>query len=360
MPLTKKMMKKTLPHLPRTTASTHAPQRFAARASTRGFTLLEVLVTLTLMMIMLGIIFIPLNSAFNIFQVGQSRNDLQLASRQTFSQLEKDIHDAVYIFPNSTMPGITDKAPFNGAPPYISGTCAGGTRVSNTSRLDLLLPLRRNEVNPTPTPLPDGSRVSSGSVVSPVRPAYYVVTYYVRRTDTTKNFDPFTNPLQLFRAKMPYKNSDGSNFEVSMNKKNIEVSGSRYDTANADCDDVSRWLRQDTSTNEPLDLEYIDPTKPNGKTRDASSLSPTIVGSHDLVSPRDLGFLPGKEDGSDLRPVNTNFICEDTNADGKIDRVTASLTLVQYDLSSVGGSSNGTPTYQQYTQTETVNAANVR
>jgi prepilin-type N-terminal cleavage/methylation domain-containing protein len=353
MPRIEKTMNITFHNLSHRAARHRVSRRHLPRASTRGFTLLEVMITLALMMIMLAIVFVPLNSAFNIFGIGRSRNGLQVATRQTLVQLESDLQKAVYVFPNSTMPGITDKAPYNGAPPYISGSTCGGTRVSNTSRIDMLLPLRDNEIYPIPTPQ------AKGSVVNPVRPAYYLVTYYARRANPDSNvpFDPITNPIQLFRAKMPYKNSDGTYFLVS-GKKNIEMSGARYSACD---DDTSRWLMQDdagANKNEPLNLEYDAANNPRGKTRDADG-TPVIAGSHDLVSPRDLALLPAQEDGTDLRPRGTNFVCEDANGDGKIDRVTVSLTLAQYDLSSVG-SSNGKPTYQQHSQTETINLTNVR
>lgn len=346
------MMKNVLLNPPENAASTRGARvgarRSSSRASTRrrGFTLLEVLVTLALMAIMLAIVFVPLNSAFNIFQIGNSRNDLQLATRQTTSQLESDLRKAVYVFPNSVLLGVTDKAPFNGAPYFATNACTGA-RVSNTGRLDMLMPLHDDEIFPVPMPAPNGS------VVSPLRPAYYVVTYYARLDKPSNPYDALSNPLYLFRAKMPYKNSDGTPFT------NIDVSSGRYGTgtcSSSTSNSNSLWLTQDTDRRvnlEPFSAN-VDAAKPN------VPAMPAITGSHTLASPRDLSLPPMNEDGSDLRPRSTSFICEDTNGDGKIDRVTINLTLVKYDTASVGGSASGKPTYQQNAATDVVNLVNVR
>lgn len=342
-------MKNVFDNPPKNVASTRdarfGARRSSARASTRsrGFTLLEVLVTLALMAIMLAIVFVPLNSAFNIFQIGNSRNDLQLATRQTTSQLESDLRKAVYVFPNSVLPGVTDKAPYNGEPPYFATTACTGARVSNTSRIDMLLPLHDDEIFPTPTP------AANGSVVSPLRPAYYVVTYYARLDNPSNPYDALSNPLYLFRAKMPYKNSDGTPFT------NIDVSSGRYDTSTCSASTTnsnSLWLTQDAQRR--LNLQDFSANV------DASATTPEITGSHTLASPRDLNLPPMNEDGNDLRPRGTSFISEDTNGDGKIDRVTINLTLVKYDTASVGGSAEGKPTYQQNAVTDVVNLVNVR
>ena len=336
-------MKNAFDNPPKNVASTRDARfgawRSSARASTRGFTLLEVLVTLALMAIMLAIVFVPLNSAFNIFQIGNSRNDLQLATRQTLSQLDSDLRKAVYVFPNSTLPGVTDKAPFNGAPYFKGAACDDTNRVSNVGRIDMLLPLHDDEIFPVPSPAPNGS------VVSPLRPAYYLVTYYVRLAEPTKAYDALSNPLYLFRAKMPYRNSD-----PAQNFTNINVGSTRY---GASCNAAtSGWLTQDANRMPNLETYTLD----------ATGSTPEIAGSHTLASPRDLSLPPMSDDTAnlDLRPRGTSFICEDTNGDGKIDRVTVNLTLVQYDTASVGGSSSGKPTYQQNAATDVVNLVNVR
>jgi prepilin-type N-terminal cleavage/methylation domain-containing protein len=272
-----------------------------------GFTLIEVMVALAIFMLLMTIIFVPLNQAVNILHVGRSRAEVQQAAQQTINQIERELRAAITIYPNDIVPGVTDKAPYNGKAPYFAPNC---DRISSTSRIDMLLPQTDD----------------NGIVTNPVRPADYIVSYYTRRLelkDDAKSFDIIDNPVVLYRAQMPYRKSDGTDMA------NMDVKSTRYD------DDAcpsgsslsgSSWLKQTTAGEFNL-VPFSN---------DAGTATDT-VGSHTLASPRGMGLTAPNAASTiiDYTP-DTSFICEDTNDDGKIDRVTINFSLSQYDASGAG------------------------
>lgn len=301
-----------------------------------GFTLVEVLVGLAIMSLLLTIIFVPLNQAFNFFGIGQSRTKLQQASRQTLSQIELDLKRAIYVYPNDVLPSVTNNAPFNGFAPYYQtgpaaapGTVAAQdvcasttTRVGNVSRIDMLLPDIDN----------------NGQVLSPVTPGNYLVSYYARRLRADQPYDNVTNPIVWFRAQMPFRKNDPADpgdflASGSTTAYNVRTGSKRYPTScTPDDSRGSRWLVQDSR--KEADLEPL--------CRDAPS---TVPGTHTLALPRGMSLIaPGAnlETNPNYQP-DASFVVEDVNRDGKVDQVTINLALEQYDTSTVGNTNGNRP-----------------
>jgi len=310
----------------------------AARRRRGGFTLVEILVALAIFSLLLTVILVPINLSLDLLHIGRARSEVQLASQITLSQLQRELSQAVYVFPNAELPGVTTRAPYKdpasnaSLPPYWritepsitddvvngsgNGQCDGGaTRVNNTARIDFLVPRRVN-----------------GALATPVTAEYYLVTYYARRLVVANALidnvaftvdDPMRNPYVLFRAQTPYRVDASSTFNVvtPTGALNADLSARRY-LGNASCtmpavdNRGAMWLTQ-SERGEP----NLEPLTRN----DAGD----IAGSHSLVTPRDM-VLVTTSDGTVNTPT-TSFVCEDVNSDGKIDRVQVSLELAQFD-----------------------------
>jgi type II secretory pathway pseudopilin PulG len=301
-----------------------SPARSRAREVRAAFTLVEVLVALAVMMLLLTIILVPVNMALDVFHIGKARNEVQLSNNTVLNQLAAELRQAVFVYPNEAMPGITNKSPYSTdgttQKPYYD--TATSQRVSNTSRLDFLLP----------------AKDSNGSTSVPTQASNYIVTYYARRIDTANAFDTYSNPVALYRAQYAYRNDATS----STNTANlVNASASRYsDWSNTS----NNWLKQ--SNGEPNLQTQSDVTPPNFAVASANHL---------MVSPRDMVLVaPNAEDATPSYQPNSSFICDDTNADGKIDRVTISLNLAKYDS---GGAQSKS---QQLRLSRVVNLPNVK
>jgi prepilin-type N-terminal cleavage/methylation domain-containing protein len=296
----------------------------------RGFTLIEVMVALAIFMLMLVIIFVPMTMGINVMRVGTARADVQQSSQQVLNRMTTELRKAVHVFPNDALPGVTDKAPYSSDgtiqfPYYQHNTsvCAavssGTQRVGNTSRVDFLLP-----------------RENGNSLVTPVEPAYYLVTYYARRADASRAYHPNDNPILLFRAQVPYRMNDGTPYMVAPSQPNALVDSSRYPNG-TDCSNAaatynrgSLWLLQNIN-GEP-NLEGTTAT-PGPAATDATNTPPA---SHQLVMPRDMGLIaPQAAATTPNYQPETNFLLEDSNSDGKIDRVSVNLIIGKYDAGGV-------------------------
>lgn len=317
-------------------------RKLAARTNrlrSHGFTLIEVLVALALFTVLMVVVFVPLTQAARFLSVGKTRTGLQQAANQTVTQLQRDLQRAIYVYPNDNLPGITDALPYSSTPvsiaPYFRGTVRDDT-TGNTSRIDMLLP--ELDVN--------------GNAKYPVTPAKYIVTYYARRLDATKDYDVYSNPIVLFRAQYPYVNPDGTSLSVA-----VDTSSARYSGSPA-------WLTQsNTAANRgEFDLEpYCQDATAGG----------LISGNHILATPRNVALVSPNATPSTLPArynliPTTSFTCADTNSDGKIDQVTVNLTLTQFDRQVTNGGNDSTQSvgsnlnFQKFSLAQTINLPNVR
>jgi prepilin-type N-terminal cleavage/methylation domain-containing protein len=332
-----------------------AAQQPMTRRSLRrgaGFTLIEVMVSLGLLLVMLAIIFVPLTQAFEVFNIGRTSTALQQSADQTVKLIAADLQRAIAVYPNDALPGITDRPPYSSdgsltRPFFNTGTACGPTndRVSNTARIDFLVPERYAN------PLIVGTEI--GSVGATLTPAKYIVTYYARLYKDGA-FDAFSNPIVIYRAQMPYQLSNGNAITNTMN-----VSSTRYNAGGTNCE-RAKWLFQAPAV---VAVTASDPEEPVRPALEALSINtangPTgVQGSHSLVTPLNMAISAIKlGDGQAMRPDLT-FSCEDVNSDGIIDRVRIRLTLSQYEEGNTGR--NGEPSEQKITATQVVDLPNVK
>lgn len=328
-----------------------------------GFTLIEVLIALAILSLMLLIIFVPVNLGINLFHLGKTNADVQAAATLTVEQMERDLRQAVYVYPNTKLPGVTTLSPYSGNGPYfqsgetmvydhaspsssgIKSTICGtlstlSPSYENLARLDMVL-----------------ARSTNGVLSNPVQPDYSIVTYYARRLDPAAVYDKFTNPIILYRAQMPYVLADGTSTfnDPYTGYKNLNTSTTRYSTScgvnSASINRASLWLVQD-KYGEP-DLEWMS--------QDAVSGAGTVPGSHTRAIPINMVMLASHaEDSTSPSYIpDSTFTCEDSNSDGKIDRVTIDLMLAQFD--AVGADTrNGVANVQKVHYKQTVELPNVR
>lgn len=329
----------------------------------RGFTLIEIMVALAIFMLMLTIILVPINMGARVTHIGTARADVQQSSQQLLNRIANELRQAVYVYPNDALPGVTDRPPFNNDTgnnpsglPYYQQTGAGTDvcgatgrnaalrPAANTARIDFLLPRRSGNV-----------------LLTPVAPEYYVVTYYARRQDMSKpwNNDPnpyhaIDNPIVMYRAQYPYRENDGDTFLVAGNP-NAQTNNLRYPSDGllgncvqnalnlAPINRGALWLTQNPASESNLDNPLLAANQRVAQQDRASAPQPndnTSPASHQLVTPRDMGLVAPRASLSNTtdatKPMrsyqpSTTFIVDDANEDGKIDRVSIGLVLGQFD-----------------------------
>ncbi len=341
-----------------------SPQRSGSRR-TAGFTLIEILVALGIFSILLVIILVPLNLGVNLTRIGSARTETQQAAQATMNRIVTELRGATYVFPNERMPGITDKPPYTnnvpaGSPagtlgfPYyrsVSGTddvCGSTTPepFANTSRLDFL--------------------TSNPAVQSE---PFSIVSYYAARNDvkaawndTGVSGNPYAadlNPIVLYRAQIPFKYKDGARFDVKghpnalIGSKRLPSTGTGGDCSSygADISQGSRWLLHDGAGEPFLALQQDPSDSPtNGKPmnpalqNDFTGTPATEPASNARITPSDIGLyapqannplvagsLSDNSQSGRMFVPSTTFVCEDTNNNGIIDRVTITLVMGKYD-----------------------------
>lgn len=308
--------------------------------SRAGFTLIEMMIALSVFALLMTVVFVPLTQAVSTFNAGRADIELQQAAQQTMNQIESELKKAVHVYPNDEIPGVTDRLPYknsvglnpSSAPYYASTntTCDPDTRVGNTSRLDFLV----------------GATDGPDQVLKyPIEGEKFIVSFYGRRVDTTKDYNKEENPIGLFRAQMPYVTSAGA--AVS----GMNVGASRYPSSVGTCD--AGWLKQERHNSPTIPDEInLEPFALN----DAGS----VMAAHSLLTASGIG-LPAPN-AQTVPPTsmtpNLSFICADVNNDGKIDRVTVNLLLEQYESSSNG--QNGEARRHEVRLTQTIDLPNVR
>lgn len=352
--------------------------------SRRAFTLVEILVALAIFALMLAIILVPLRLGLNSFNTGNAQAGVQAAASTTTSAMERELRTAVYVFPNAAIPGVSDKAPydrkdtdnmlhFQSLPyvqvnkPFYDANNPANSLINNLNQISGNNGVCDVATNPTATtakPVANLSRLdflvprmsSNGSVQTPLSPEYYLVSYYARRLDPAQPFDATSNPWVLCRAQMPYSVKVGSSGVVdyagadgvsNSTYKNVETGAGRYPLS-TDCSSAaaktsfniaSRWLVQDKDGQPLLGATFSNTDKDIAKDvlpATTGSTSSTTRGSDSLLTPQGMALALN----TSARPTTT-FACEDTNSDGKIDRVTVRLALS--NLSGDGQTRRGQP-----------------
>jgi len=342
------------------------------RRAHAGFTLIEIMVALAIFMLMMTIILVPINLSIDLLHIGRARSEVQQASQMTVNQIERELRQAVYVFPNSHVPGVTDRYPYkSGATseaPYYDmdgitvidkafindsnqGVCSTGiNRRSNRARIDFLIPRRVN-----------------GVLQTPLQPDYYLITYYARRLKVDQVYDPFNNPIVLFRAQVPFRQVDNiSNYMAPdiASALNLNVSPTRYPLTNAPT--LCNATNARNTNRGAMWLLHSERSEPNLEPLTTTGPADAEIGSHTLVTPRGMGLIAphALNDRSpsptppDYTPTSS-FVCEDSNGDGKIDRVQISLELGQYDTGG-GDVRNGQPADQRVRFPKVVDLPNVR
>ncbi len=326
------------------------PELRRARSRRGAFTLVEIMVALGILSVMLVIVFVPLNLGFNMFHIGKARSEVQSAAQSSLDQMEKEIRLASYIFPNDRQQGVTDRAPYlknldpdSGSSPigfpyfYLTnatqtisdvqsgttGVCGGIKPFANTTRIDFLLP-RRDPV--------------TGVVIqSPFAPKErYLVSYYPRRLDPNKTYNPRSNPIVLWRAQAPYQYGDGSDFNVATSTPNVDLSTlypASCTTGASASNRGSLWLthtRQGEANLEPLCVDATQSTLPIAQR--------TVVGSHVLLTPRGMALFAPEANSSGIpnyTPTNTFLLdySDTPNSSGErpLKGVRITLDLMQFD-----------------------------
>jgi len=143
-----------------------------------GFTLVEILVTLAILVLLFGLLFRPLMTAMDILSTGRTRSQVADTVRTAFPQLVQELEEAVWVRSNYS---------------YFD-TLNNLLKVPQPSRLDLLLPAR-DATGQLLTPLMPQVAPSTGA------PVY--VTYYLHLLDPTVPYDETNNPFRLYRAEYP-------------------------------------------------------------------------------------------------------------------------------------------------------------
>jgi prepilin-type N-terminal cleavage/methylation domain-containing protein len=330
--------------------------QFRRPRSQRGFTLIEILVALGIFSILLTIIMVPLNMGVNMTRIGSARTDTQQAAQATMNRIVTELRGATYVFPNEPMPGVTNKAPYDknvpaGAPvgtlgyPYfrdVSGNedPCGTTKFpfANTARLDFLTPATQNTTTPDPS--------VQNSIVS----------FYAARVDTRLKWsdaDAYSadlNPVVLYRAQIPFQRLDGSPFRYTNPttgtlNATLGPDTSACGASAADVNSSKRWLMHNGAGEPFLVLQTnqsATATPPNPAFQDdLGAAVPTDPASNTRITPLGVGlYAPEADKTADATDLTKNqriftpattFICQDTNNNGIIDRVTVTLVMGKYD-----------------------------
>ena len=368
------------------------PRQIPRHRRRSAFTLVEILVALSIFLVMLTIIFVPLNLGLNLFSIGKTRADVLQAAQGTLDRMEGELRKALVVFPNAAMPGVTytvdsmgnkiPKAPYGPTTainpeghPYLRvydsgyGVCDANDPtkaeyVDNTHRLDFLLPDTFDVY----------TKEEQVQAVMPLRPAPYLVSYYYRRQNTSVSADAFDNPITLYRAQMPYRQHDPNVIIYDANYsngRNVNLlpfpqngDSSRYpdpaDTTacganKSKTNQGSFWLKQLYVPADPMigplnesNLEPLTKSKDILGAAPAPTPLPEITRSHDTMLPKGVALITRNAfpDPTAMPPAlpnytpDTTFQCADTNNDGKIDQVTITLVLGSFDDNSADRSNS--------------------
>ncbi len=105
------------------------------RQGRRGFTLVEVLVVLAILVILFALLFMPMMASLDMVTVGQSRVTMQTSVRTAMEQMRREVANAMYVYPT---PGLMLKGSDG-----LLGT-ADDVRIPNYSEVVFVNPQREN------------------------------------------------------------------------------------------------------------------------------------------------------------------------------------------------------------------------
>ena len=349
------------------------------RHSRRAFTLVEVLVAVGILAILLVIIVLPLRLGFDSFNKGNAQTLTQSALQSTLTDMEKDLRQAVYVFPNARVAGITNKAPYTDDPGNTNPLGAKNARLPyylSTNTADTVEPITVvcgsnviNWSNPSRVDMIQVRRDDKGNVLTPLAPSYNIVTYYARRQQMDKPYDPVDNPVVMYRAEYPAFGivtatsapgplrvaSGGFNAKIDIDRINFKA-GAPTATECAPANSAatarsSQWLSHnyfgETDLLPLVKIARANVTSGAPEYRAASGYDISNLDasySHSLAIPRGLA-LEATNGYRALGPVasaaealvpDTSFTTTDTDGDGKIDRVTISLSLASFEVGAQG------------------------
>lgn len=378
-----------------------------SRQSHRAFTVIEMMVALGILAILLVIIVLPLRLGFDSFNAGNARSLTQSSLDSTMTQFETDFRNAVYIVPNAPVAGVTDKDPYttasnpNGLPYYLStdntDIAEPGKGAAGEPNGIVCSTNAEHWANTSTITMIQVRRDANGNVLTPLAPSYNNVTYYARRQQLDKPYDPIDNPVVMYRAEYPSFALTGTAPNLSPapllvqsppNAYNAKVDFKRITNGDTACTTdaalVNRsalWLSHNyLGEADLLPLTQIGKTSPpvppkatftpaTGYTVDASTYSHTLAIPRGLALAVSNGFravpgytpvAPETRDAKGSLVPDTTFVCADTNSDGKIDRVTISLALASFSVGAQGELKNNQPVGTVLRATRTVNLPNIQ
>lgn len=111
-----------------------------------GFTMIELLVSLSILVLLFGLLFVPMLTGMNLFHRGKKATEVQAAAQTAMAQMQQELAQAMYVYPN-------DNYLYDGVPTAVP------------SRIDFILPK---------------NVLTGGTLLSPLQSERKIVTYYVR------------------------------------------------------------------------------------------------------------------------------------------------------------------------------------
>jgi len=352
-----------------------------------AFTLVEMLVAIAVLSILLAVVFVPLRLAINSFHIGQAQSSTQNAAQATLDDMERDFRRAGYIFPNTALVNVTDKAPYTNnlihlndpqGVPYTKSIDGGDTATPTRGICEkVLLP-----AVPSPTPVPTSApnsygfgntsrldmilvkRDGNGKAILPPQPDDSVVTYYPRRQNINLPYDPVDNPLVLYRAEFPFRDISGTVKAPELTTADNATIPAAYPSG---CTAIERpnkhrgalWLEHNVYGEANLDLLV---EAGNGVQTAAIPRGVGLVASQAYRLNSNLNPAPTPPTTAEAPLVpDTSFQLSDTNGDGKINQVAVSLALETFDSGQGANvNSNGQPKGQIVRARRVFDLPNVR
>jgi len=164
-----------------TRTTVHRICRRNGRTARAGFTLIEVTVTVAILFILLGFLFIPTYTVFNLFRESQGKGEVQADTRLAMEQMSREVQEAVTLAVDTVSVDYDNRDGTNTPEVY--------------ERLRFRLPAKRYN-----------SALGMYEIDTPLRPSGPWIVYYVRpaKPDSAGNYtgvyDPADNPMVLYRA----------------------------------------------------------------------------------------------------------------------------------------------------------------